>query len=1011
MTNKYLKPFDSTLISNKLGVLLERLEKQLQDGTFQTQQETVQEILKAIRKFYEDDVGPLLKLRDVKPGTPPIRNDYNDLFEETGQDLTVIFKELSTLENLVLKNFNFMVSERDSVTKLLKRVDSKLGDYILYVDEPTVDTMHFLDSFNDVSRTDFGAELLESKQCEILPAEGIVTLPIIRDGTENSKAAKVTVNANSNGTIGNYQELYVAPHDDINDILDSNPDTWFEYERVQSTLQENIAPLVLDLTFYFDKTEIINHIRVNPNNFGTVVPTMIDNIQTSYDGKEWTSIKDDIPVLDFIGEDEEDIFTLAPSTSKFAGQGLYTFTPRKVKYVRITLQQDTAYTIDTSSGPRYRYAIGLRDVEFFAHRYEAKGEIISLPFNTDKEIQKISLIAGENPVEQSVLADIRHQVSIDDGSSWHDIQPQARSGMDTPEILNINTSDTDAIMTANPVYSVRHRMIFERDASKFVEGVSELARKTKKTAELFAIPSRSPLKFALSRPPIDGTVSLINPIWGGRDLIPGDNAGLPGATGDNKLGVRKYVLGISNGRQDEFDIPLDLLELDISLDEVYIWIDNVRWLRVGAFSEKTLDPWFENDDIYLCPTSRVYTLSREGKLRFRGPDNYSFGQGEQQALGAIPPAGSVVSFTLQWEYLSITPNPPHTSTLLLPTDGEKSNVKIFRIGRTRKTTPALEDPGSFKLKGGVTSWNLPHKSILYPPGESFCNSTEWFKTNAPGDSRKVDYIDGETEFLDDFIPAGGYTQYWSLDADKGRLYSSVVSPADEDLYVYYIYYDFQWLSESDWDFVKSPDGLYQEIEINENVYVEEEATLTIDNAYDGHTYIDTGGGTFGFRMVPKSVKLTSAMLANDPTPHQVPFVDGVAEFTQVSGDIETDGLYSIDIKEGIIYLGGELEIDAEEEHTLAYNFTRYGVLYNMARPLESDEYTLDIANGEIEIDDKEALRIWSNRYSDVKNDALVRVSYEYAVDTGENVKDLEPYFSPVCRAFALKILPIGSLEY
>lgn len=1028
MSNRHLSLPETTLALNKAEVLLKHLKEDR--DTFQTQSAIVQEFLKAMRKLCEDAVGPLLKLRKARAGTPPIRADYNDQFEELGQDLTVVFKELSTLENLILKNFNFMVSERDSVNKLLKRINSKLGDYILYVDEPTPDAIYFLDSFNDVSRIDFGSDLLETKQCEILPAEGIVTLPVVFHDAPAKRVAKVTINENSNGTPGNYQELDVAPHENIKDILDSNPYTWFEYERVQSTLQENVAPLVLDLTFYFEKAEIVNHVRVNPNNFGTIVPVAITNIQTSYDGKEWTSIKDDIPVLDYLGEDEENIFTLAPASSKFAGQGLYTFTPRKVKYVRIALKQDTAYSINTSSGLRHRYAIGIRDVEFYGHKYESKGELVSAPFTMTKEIQKISLIASENPLEKSTLADIEHQISVDDGATWHSIQPQDRSGTEIPEILNINTSDSNAVLTENPAYAIRHRMIFERNASKFTEGAPELARKTKKATELFSIPSRSPLKFTLSRPPIDGTISIINPLWGGRDFIPGETRrqysegdwaeAIAGAARGERLGAKGYILGISNGRDDEFNLPLDLVALDLELDDIYIWVDSVRWKRVGTFAEKTKDPWYTSS-IYLSPTSKVYTLDKWGKLKFGGPDEEALAWGQSDSkeapkLGALPPAGATISFTLKEEGLDISPHVPHRTTLLFPADGDKANVKIYRTGSVT-AAPAVDDPRAFELRAGVRSWDLPHSRLIAGATDILTDSTTYFQEDDT-DSMQVPYIDGATEFGFDYISYfdtyDGDKQYWSVDMLNGILATSpnVDLPTDETIHISYYYVPFYWLDESEWDFVETPNGLYQEIEIKADAYREPDATR--------YPYIDEDGARSFWlinnpsveqRIVPNSVVIPSSWLKDGPVPHQVAFIDGVTEFTQVADDVDVSGFYSVDAKNCKAYLGGELDIGAPELEVVTFRYTSYGVLYNITKPLETSEYTVDIANGEIEIDSKKALDIWGDLHSSVKQDALVRIDYEYAVDTGENIKDLEPYFSPVCRAAALKILPTGSLEY
>ena len=229
------------------------------------------------------------------------------MFGELAWDLDIIFKEMKTLEVVVLKNFNRMVSERDKLQKLVKRVSSKVGDYVLYSNDPLGNVIYFKDSFNDVSKIDFGSDLLTATQCDISVAEGIVTLPIVRTDTPTQATMSVKINTSSGpgGSVGNYQEIGASPHDDVRDILDDNPDTWFEYERVQRTKAENTEPLVLDLTLYFSKPTIINFIRINPNNFGTQTPIIVDTVDTSFDGKVYTSIKVVIPFFAFLEENEE----------------------------------------------------------------------------------------------------------------------------------------------------------------------------------------------------------------------------------------------------------------------------------------------------------------------------------------------------------------------------------------------------------------------------------------------------------------------------------------------------------------------------------------------------------------------------------------------------------------------------------------------------------------------------------------------------------------------------------
>jgi hypothetical protein len=653
--------------------------------------------------------------------------------------------------------------------------------------------------------------------------------------------------------------------------------------------------------------------------------------------------------------------------------------------------QKTPYSINTSSGPRLRYAIGIRDVEFHAMKYEPKGELISLPFPFDREVQKVSLLASENPIEASELADIKHQISFDDGATWHDIQPQDRDGTVIPEILNVNTSDSDAIQTADAVYALRHRMVLSRDADKFEEGSSALKHRVEKAVDVLSIPNQSPLKLTLSKPPVAGTVTIVNPLWGSRDT----DSPAP----DEREGS-KHILGLSNGQDVKFRIPLDLMAHNIDRDDVEVYVDDVMWKRVGAFHEDVADPWYESGSIYLSPTSKVYTLDRNGNLRFAGWDDESFLEGTDSVqLGQVPPAGAVVSFKLAPEYLNPSSEEPHIAVLEFPTDGERKHVRILRGGTTESSATAYGD-GAIKIRGGRTYWQLPHTYIDKESVEFYGGGSYLL-----GQSDRVDFVDGEIEFT--LEPA----KHWSVDEPKGVLYINPSNPLplDYEVSLQYDYVPLVELADDEWDFVQSADGAYDRVEIKPSAYAEMPWSVALDAGNDGDRVIDLQPPT-GY-VVAKSVKLPGSILediagaGSDPLPHEVVFVDGVTEFKQVASDINTDGYYSVDYKNGLVYLAGKLQLSGS--YSLEYRTTYLIIAYDIAKPVEAENFTVDTVTKTVEIDDSETLRIWGTRDAAIKRESLVKVMYDYVASTRESIKELEPYFTPIVRDVAVKILPKG----
>lgn len=991
MFNKDLRPIDTTVFLNKLSALLERLNLQYRDGTFQTQEDVVEEFRKVLGEFYENASTPFLKLRPARVGTSPSYTEYNDSFKELGWDLDILFKELTTVEGVVLKNFNHTLSEKDKLNRLVKRISSKVGDYVLYSEDPIGDTIYFKDSFNDVSRIDFGTELLSEKQCNIDVTEGVVTLPTIHLDVSTSKAMKVQINESSgpDGTIGNYQEIGAAPHDDIRDILDSNPDTWFEYERVQST-PENTESLVLDITLYSEEPEIVNFIRINPNNFGVQIPIVIEQIDTSLDGNLWTSVKDDIPISGFLQEDEEDVFTLAASTSKYAGQGLYTFTPRKIKYIHLVLKQNTSYIISTPAGERWRYAIGIRDIEVKAVPCEEKGDIISAAFDSPVEVKKVSLLASENPTEISELADIKHQISADDGATWYDIQPQDRSGTVVPEILNFNTGGEDAVITTSPVFSLRHRMLLSRSPDKFKEGSSTLSKIIEGASDVLGLPSTSPVKLSLTRPPVNGTVRLMNPLWGSRALYGLKIIEAMGEKWETRQPI-VHAIGHSTGQPDqEFKEILsqeigtgsvNIWEgLGASNNEVIIWIDNdPNWSRVGTFTAGA--------------NNREYIITNSGSVIFGNRNTVTL-----TGDGRIPSAGALIGFTLKEERMALSASAPYTCDLVLSTDGDKQNVKIYRLGIS--TTPI-----AISIRPGAKIIRFPHKHLLR--GAVTPESTLNFLGTTPGsgiahgDAFKtyMDFEDGTSEFT-------GTGGEFSVDWLNGILYAEDGVPADADDWTLgYTYTPWTVLTEDNWDFVIGADRQYNRIAIKDTGYAEIEvsgATFTPDVRV---VQLVDADDVEVRSIVPGSLEFDDPAILPfaSGVSYEVPYQDGEAEFKKEDAEIDISGYYSIDYKNAILYVAPGDLTDATPG-TVSFKYTHFLACYNVGEFMPEDSYTVDVDAQVVSVSEREVLKLWGDKEAEVSNKRLIKIIYDYVQTTRESIEELEPYFTPIVKDYVVKIL-------
>lgn len=1064
-TNKYTTVVTSEILKNKLAKIIEALQSKTSPSSTITELVTYEQLLseatKAIATFYKDLSSPKFNPITILADTEPNLDNYNLNFQDIYDDLDVLFSEFENIESVTLGNFNYMVSRLNRVNSKVKLVSSKIGDYVLFSENKTKDAIFFSDSFNNLTRIENNSPLLNEEQCDINQSEGIATLPVdaIKQKPITIKNLPV-INSNSNGVAGNSSESIRAFNGDISAITDNNADTWFEYERIPSTGDDGV-PLVLDITINFGNEQIINFVRINPNNFGTKTQIEIDKIDTSIDGKTFISIKDDIPIADWIPEDEANSFSLAPSSSKFAGQGVFTFTPRKARYIRISMHQDTPYSIGNG---KVRYAIGIRDISIEALPFKTKGEIISNAFTSLDEIKKVALLVNQNPNPSTIskLAKIQHYVSVDNGITWNEIRPLESVGIsnkiqDVPEILNFNDVVAGSIVTQNPVTSLRYKAKLERDTEAFTNNSAELAQVTATTTELHFPPSSTPFVVQLQNSPIEDTISILDPNFGSRGL--------------NNF---RYDLTTGTGKKIEMTLPFDYLPIDYQKDSngklrrrygVNLYVDDKLWVQ-GT-------PNSTNEEFQILYTPELKIITGDG------------------SAGACPQDGQIVSLNFSKERLFPSEDEKHICYLEFPIVPNKSLVKIHRYdNRSVKYVVIPKNATTIKLEGdGITISNtvgraewLDNQSYTIV---AFINGSDEFTVTS--NQLSIDYLNGYLYLSRSIVDAGG-----TKDVSFG--YSSTSTTE---------------LTEEEWDFVKDDTGKTIGISINDSQYqtITKTQTITGSNNYSFSLYYycqylrmgDIVSGSIlpfnaasydGFAIKKGSVSISSPSGIFD---QEVPFINGADEFEEaikvtevidttnlngagikyfelnlhiINSDTYTTkfsntdvfkeeigtipdgssnvgdyyiekrsgslkdrvhvklsgavsdagniyyffsnpktsnlGLYSIDYKLGFVYTNRPIT----GSHVVTYENTIFYASYPIGREIDSKNYLLNTINKTINIQDVEILKNQRTRQLTTTLDKtkFYQISYEYVVDNRKDIIELEPFFTPILKNYALKII-------
>lgn len=675
MTNKHLSQAPSNLVKAKLNVLLDSVNDMYRSGNMVTEADLSSIYHSALDTFFKSLDGSISNsTSQFLSGQPADPLQYNIFTNALSRDLEALFAEIGALDKIVTSSFNSITATREQILQRSKRISNKLGDYLLYADQSLGAGYFFGDSFNSAERIEIGSSLVKTDECFLGQEEGVILLP--EDGSPDRPNIKsYIINQISNGTLGNNAEADVIGKEDLNALGDNEPNTWMEYEKI--TAYESNTPLLLDLTITLKEISVINHIHINPINFGTATPVRILFLETSKDGIEYRSVKDEVPIKDFVAEEENNDFDLSPATSKYAGQGFYSFLPRKAQYIHIVLEQHTPYSVQTSNGLRLRYAIGLRDINILGRKFKSEGSIVSTPFSTEQEIRKVALWASENPIEQSLLADISHSITNDDGGTWYNIQPASRDYFEVQEVINFNNISSNSIITSFPVNTLRHKIDMKRNIDAFEGNVTISEDKISKT-DIVNMPTGSSPEVSLTEEPIENTVKALLPFWGSYSC--------PRPRIGNLVAGQSYMMDL-----DKVDFNVDLPPVDtlrFSLpynnfanlrEHIRVFINSEQWEFVNK-DETYLDSPTNTsyDTTAIDDNSKVYYLNKGGaELQFGFIDS----NGDRRGL--LPPVGAKVSVMLDGDnpQLELT-DQGYVLSLSASSDGFKENCNITYLKNT-----------------------------------------------------------------------------------------------------------------------------------------------------------------------------------------------------------------------------------------------------------------------------------------------------------------------------------------
>lgn len=370
---------NSQLLYLQARQLFEQAKSKFEDGSIKSDASLIQSVFNSFQAFFTSMGKPNMIPRYAPEEGPPWSEDYNSMMNEIRQDLELLFQEVDILGRSLYTDFNHNMIQHDILMSQYQTVLDKMKDLETFAGIGDAGVDFGRDDFLNKDKIDYAR--IAGTPLEIV--DGAVTLPQVSRENVAEKAAITIVTGNrqqnkfilgteSNGFPGNNTEIHSVTddvltnqnyiptflgeednHGDYSVVLDGNPNTWFEYEKVNVREQDKIRGaknlgwsyqvhenqsiewaedpdggiLKLHMQMVLEEEAIINQINCNmytPPNYGAK-EAIVKNILVS-DGNS-------APVSVLTSDKKDDQYS-------------FHFPPVKAKVISIQFEQPNKYITD-----------------------------------------------------------------------------------------------------------------------------------------------------------------------------------------------------------------------------------------------------------------------------------------------------------------------------------------------------------------------------------------------------------------------------------------------------------------------------------------------------------------------------------------------------------------------------------------------------------------------------------------------------------------------------------------
>lgn len=835
MKIKKLKPAPNSSILSEQARTLSEAPRTANDDYLQL--EAGEGLRRALAALDAEDVEPITQRLKITPGTPADPAPLNTFLSNSETDLRSLYGINQQIRKGMLARYNSVASKEADIIGNLKTLRERLSTLKLYARNIANENQYITYSFTDGQQIGLPDSENVATYSE---EEGALLLPIETGAILKPEIAKIEILAqDSNGVIGNNSDRNRSRNAVVEAINDGQTHSWFEYERIQNARGEDLR---LSIKFLLREPSIINRIRIDPVNFGTRNWVKIEDIIIQTENGI-ISVRDDISTPTW--DADEDPFQLSPAASKYAGQGLYTFSPVLARTIQITFVQSEPYAIE--NGSKLRYAIGLREIDILQVPFTTEGEFLLKPAVFKTPVRTIGLVNNIAPYDPTFVT-LSYQISTDGGTTWLPITPLENVSFDKKEALTFDT----------PIQSLMLKGKIVRDDASFQQ---KLPEDLIKEAEIMTAISSPSTRIPLEVKP-ESYLEVIR-----------IGLGCCGETG------HPLFLGTisQNGEAPFFYLPLKA-----DRERLHVLLNGEEWPILEQFES-------------INTTGVLYDDTST-------PPQLVFGDGNADGLGGrIPPSGAEVYIYLDADKKAVFSNQkPYITELSMQSDKIVETTKVCFRDLTVKTGEVHTGPGQYFVEFPPNHRIIQIVSVDNGTSyEPILGADSWPETVGQYGIHYDGYGFRNGRF--EFVTAEG--NWYGTDWDNNKLFFSPANSSQQQMTVTYRYIDILILENTEWRYHPTENkltitsdrftprtGLFE---------IQEDSEDRVVNVVEG---LDPFNGN-GVTLVRGSLQPldTNGAGMRRILESEVSFINGATEFINLRQD-NLEGFYSADYKKGIICL-------------------------------------------------------------------------------------------------------------